>query len=562
MPEEFETRPVTFSDLLGSDMRFRVPSHQREYSWTKQNVRRLWDDLINTIDENRPEHFMGSILVQENGENSYAIIDGQQRLVTVSILLSVLRILRLNYGDEEIGISMAERYLGRISSATRCREPKLRLSERDADAYREFIIEAQPISEISRASRSPTTNRSSRLLLGAYVQLWHLVNEELDKFKDPNSRLGEIERALTERFTAILIVVPSTSNPYIIFETLNERAKPLDVPDLVKNYLFAQADTRLSKAEHLWNETITSLGLLDPERFLRHYWVSKHGLTRTHNIYENIQNSVKGDVQAIKFVRVLRDKARIYAALANPESPLWVDQFKEARPHLADLRRFKTTQCYPVLLAMYERYPNRFNSTARLLAVFTLRYSIVSRGSTGPLEAAYARICRQIQEGQTRSACAVFQQLEELYPDDDAFMTSFAQFSLPKARSPVGRYLLAKIEDRRRRSQERITDPDILTLEHILPLNPSPEWNAKWDAALGEMEEYVWRLGNLTLLSEAPGRKAGNAPFTEKCREIYSSSELLITRELTDCPEWGQDEIIKRQSRMAEEAIQIWRVDY
>ena len=268
-------------------------------------------------------------------------------------------------------------------------------------------------------------------------------------------------------------------------------------------------------------------------------------------------------VQAIALARDLRDKAAVYAALAEPEHSMWGSCGEDARKFLRELQLFGTTQWFPVLLATLECNKSNFLEILRLISFFTFRYSIISKGSPGDLEAAYGQICRIIQEGRVKRPRTIFKNhLAHLYPDDSRFEDSFAGIEFPPNRNRLSRYLLASIERHIVNDKEHTADPNLLTLEHILPRNPDPEWNKLWSKSGENMEDYINRLGNLTLLLKKPGRDAGNASFDEKSKAIYTSSKLEITKALLKVKQWGPDEITSRQKRLAGCAKTIWRLSY
>lgn len=557
---EFSSEYTDFNRLLGGDEIFYVPSHQRDYSWRKENVQRLWDDITKTINEGRPEHFMGSLLVKQENNHALRIIDGQQRLATVSILFSALRDVRRNLGHDETSFSLAERFIGRLDTSTREREPKLHLSDRNHRTYQEFITKERTLDQISAEARKRTTSSTNRLLLEAYMLLRSSLEDRIEKSKRKEDALVEIETCIQEKLTAVLITVSSSANPYLIFETLNERGQGLGVADLVKNYLFAQAYMRLNEVEGLWNEMISALERQDVSRFIRHYWISKRGLTRMNQVYRAVESQVSGVVESVELVRDLCEKAKVYGALINPDSPLWDDYPSETRDYLAELILFGTNQCYPVLLAVQERPPKRFPGVARVLSLFSFRYSIVSKGGTGPLEAAYGQICREIQSGRIKGVQDIFRRLDRLWPSEIDFERDFSNMTLPSSRNKLSRYILAKIEDKQRQDRERVTDPDNLTLEHVMPRNPSQEWHEEWRDLEIPMEEFVNRFGNMTLLLEKPGRGIKNASFKEKVSSVYAHSDLIITQGLLEYSKWGANEIQMRQEKLAKVACRIWNL--
>ena len=150
-------------EILGGEARYSVPSFQRNYSWTTSEVQEFWEDIIATIDEGRDEHFLGAMVI-DTSKSPSQLIDGQQRLATVSILMCVIRDIAATVEDSELSSLIKQRYLGTVNLRTRKIEAKLTLNELNNEFYRENILDNVDIGEITKASRKKTIHKSNKLL--------------------------------------------------------------------------------------------------------------------------------------------------------------------------------------------------------------------------------------------------------------------------------------------------------------------------------------------------------------------------------------------------------------
>jgi hypothetical protein len=510
------------------------------------------------IDEGTREHFMGSILFKADS-TGFTIIDGQQRIASVSLLMAALRELRNANNSPARAEAIAEAYLGHLDSHGH-REPRLHLSDHDSPTYTDLVQGNLTVSEVFSIANDPSLSQGRRRLALAYVLLYSLISARVSSASKPLDEMAKIEDAATDMLTFVQITVGQDSNPYLIFETLNERGLTLVISDLAKNFLFAKASTRLSEAENAWSNAVTALGTPDLSRFIRHYWIAKHGLTRKSDLYYRLQETVTSRDLAVEMTLDIAEKARTYSALSDPISTFWTTYPPDVRRRLWELDIYRATQVYPVLLSLLDMAvsPERFSRILDLLTVFTFRYSIIGKGSTGNLEAAYGRSCLAIQAGQIANPTKMFKLLRHLYPPDDEFTSRLSELTIPKSAASLARYILATIE--LNRSNGYAVDPNAITLEHVIPQKPTPEWIASWPDPSRPLPEYIYRLGNMALLPEKLGRRASRSLFPVKRTNVYSTSPILLTNELAKRRKWGPDQVTTRQRRLAQEAALIWSI--
>ncbi|ARV62504.1 hypothetical protein BZZ01_31200 [Nostocales cyanobacterium HT-58-2] len=265
-----DSRLMSFGELLSGNNYYSVLTFQRDYSWTEAEVQQLWDDITQMLEEGRTEHFIGSVVVNNSNKPKLILIDGQQRLTTVSILMCVLRDIAKQKGDQQLAQTISREYLGSLNLRTRKTESKLVLNERNNQFYQENIVESQKLEYLQNISKKRNIDRSNKLLVDAYLLLFKQITNKIDeKGGDFAEVIIEIEECLRDRMLSILIAVADEANSYLIFETLNDRGLDLSVADLLKNYLFSRGADKLKEVQKKWEEINLLADRFELTKFIR-----------------------------------------------------------------------------------------------------------------------------------------------------------------------------------------------------------------------------------------------------------------------------------------------------
>ncbi len=558
-----DSRLMSFGELLTGNNSYTVPSFQRDYSWTEAQVDQLWDDITETLDEKRSEHFIGAVVVNNSKKPELMLIDGQQRVTTISILMCVLRNLAKERGDEQLAQTISQKYLGSLNLRTRKTESKLILNERNNQFYQENIVESRTISFLRELSKKKNIDKSNKLIIDAYLLLYQRIEKRMQKFGDSVEVLIELEECIRDQLVSILISVADEANSYLIFETLNDRGLELSVADLLKNYLFSRASERIKEVQRKWGEINLLADRFELTKFIRYYWLSKYGHVTEKDLYRKIATEVKNSSQVFDFVNELRNAVEIYGALENSQNPLWDSYNLDLKKDIDRLGLFKLSQCYSVLLAAKESLSDDlFSKVLRMIVILSFRYNVICGLNPNKLESAYSTTAKYIREQQPVFAKAIFDQLKEFYLSDKEFERAFAEKTLTANNAKLARYILSEINSHNMGSKELVENPNAteLNLEHILPQKPSETWLIEFSKT--DPNQYVYRLGNMTLLDSSVNRKLGNTSFQDKCANAFSHSKLEITKEILNYSVWGPKQIEERQKKMAKSACQIWRLNY
>lgn len=545
----------TFGRLMGNGLHYEVPKYQRDYSWDKEQWSDLWYDLMQMIDE-KDSHYMGYLVLQTADDKNYQIIDGQQRLTTLCVLILAVvdTLLKLSGTDKEKenNVKRAENirstYIGNMDMLTLTSVNKLVLNRNNDHFYRTYLSTLQEMPK--RGLKA-----SERLLKSAFETFKTYLGE---KYKTAEELVVFVDNLVNNLFFTV-ITVTDELNAFKVFETLNARGVQLSSSDLLKNYIFSVANTndlhqtKLDELENMWAEIADILKESQISEYLRFYWNSTHKTIRKNQLYKTIRNEIKTPEEAFALLRDMRKKADIYMALRSPEDEMWRTQ-PDVSSNLNLLKLFNVIQPIPLLMSAYSNLSEKdFSSLLAKIVIISFRYNVICGKNPNELESVYNKVALDINKTKTYK-------IEELkagiYVSDAEFEQTFAykEFVYSSRNNQIAKYILGKIEKFESGASVDITSN---TLEHILPDNPNEDWN--WDDM--KIQQFHYRLGNMTLLEAGKNKDLGNVSFSEK-KTVYKQSTVPMTLEIgnSDFEEWTEDRIDNRQKKMANEAKGIWRI--
>lgn len=563
----FNTSNQTFRQLLGNGLTYRVPPFQRDYSWTDDEWDDLWQDILGLFeDDGEPAHYMGYLVLQSSNSKEFDIIDGQQRLTTLSLMvlaaLGQLKDLVVEGIDadrnQQRKDNLQNSYIGYIDPVSLVPRSKLVLNRHNDKFYQNFLV---PLESLPQRN----LNASEHLLRKGFS--WFK-----ERLKGHCEQRGEDIAAfidsLVDKLFFTVITVTDELNAFKVFETLNARGVRLSSTDLLKNYLFSVIssagihDSELKALEDQWERIVGELGNESFPEFLRIFWNSRHKLVRKPDLFKTIRKRITTREQTFTLLRDLGKAASIYAALRNPHDETW---FPDERQHLQQLQMFNTRQPLAMLMACFEQFSEQdratFSKTLRAITVTAFRYNVICNLQTHEQERTYNDAAVNVSNKTLSSLQTVVGSLKDVYPDDAVFKAAFREKSVRTTNSrnkKIVRFILFQIE-KQESGQEFEFESAVYNLEHILPENPSTAWS---HIAEHNQDKFVYRLGNMTPLESKANRKIGNASYTEK-KSTFASSSFKITRAIPEhYEEWNEAKINARQGQMANLASAIWRIDF
>lgn len=565
----FNTSNSTYRQLLGNGLSYRVPPFQRDYSWSEDEWDDLWQDILGLFEaDGEPSHYMGYLVLQSSNSKEFDIIDGQQRLTTLSIMilaalghLQDLVTARLDPANNaKRKDQLQSSYIGYLDPVSLVPRSKLELNRHNNRFYQTYLV---PLEKLPQRG----LNASEHQLRKAFHWFKERLKAQVGMTATSGRALAAFLDQLVDKLFFTVITVTDELNAFKVFETLNARGVRLSATDLLKNYLFSVIstpdthETELKSLEERWERIVGLLGSESFPEFLRVFWNSRNKLVRKSDLFKTIRKRITTREAAFQLLRELDQSASIYAALRDPQDPAWN---REERQALVQLLMFNVRQPLAMLMACQARFydadRSAFTRILSAIAVVSFRYNVICNLQTHEQERIYNDIAWKVSSGTLSQVPEVLASLREIYPDDTQFRAAFAEKELRTTNSrnkKVVRYLLFEIE-RQRSGQDFDFESATYNLEHILPESPSAAWSYIEEA---KQERLIYRLGNMTPLETNRNRDLGNGDYATK-RSVYQQSCFQITQAIAEhYDRWDEQKIESRQRQLANIAAGVWRMD-
>lgn len=550
-------------DFLHSSRQFAIPIYQRTYSWTEKECRQLWDDIVRVgSDDAVSVHFVGSIVYIDKADANLTswepllVIDGQQRLTSVSLLLAALaRAVADTEPFDGFSRRKIENYYLLNPEESGERHFKLLLSQTDRTSLT-AIVDKQDLP----------TDYSLRI-----DQNFKLFEEMVASRADD---LVVVCKGLNKLLMVDIKLKRGEDNPQLIFESMNSLGKELSQADLIRNFILMGLEQELQTRLYgqFWRPMEVDFGQeaysTHFDAFMRHYLTVKTGeIPRLGDVYEAFKahahsaRAVSAGVEAL--VKDIRDYARHFCAMALDAEP-----DTDLNQSFDDLRQLKVDVAYPFLLELYNDYKAGILSKNDLLVIVRLVEAYVFRRAicaipTNSMNKTFATFTKALKKDRyLESIKAQFIGLPSYrrFPSDEEFNRDLQTRDLYNFRSRS--YWLRRLENHDRRERVMV---DEFTIEHILPQNEnlSPEWRE----ALGEdwkrvQETWLHALGNLTLT--AYNSEFSDRPFAYK-RDMPDAPEkglkqspLKLNQGFAVLDTWNEDTIKARARKLATLAVGVW----
>ena len=555
-----DTSTVSLSDIIGNGKVYKVPSYQRDYSWKQDHWEDLWADITSVISGDSI-HYMGSIVLQHKGDKKYSVIDGQQRLSTLTlIVLATIKTLQTLIDqniDKDNNIErvslLTKKFLGDKDPGSLTYSAKLELNENNNSFFQtHLMVFRKPLNE-------KTLGDSDKLLWQAYNFFLGKITAYFDNNQNGEDLANFLNKQVAERMLFIQIVVEDELSAYTVFETLNSRGVSLTVTDLLKNYLFSlSTKVDLEHVKEKWRKIVDTVGLDNFPAFLRHYWISKNKLIRQEYLFRAMKDVVKTSPRVIELLDELERNAQLYNALTNSSDPFWIGQ-KDQKKRVKEIELFKEKQALPILLASYNNLtPEEFTKVLRVVSVITFRYTIIGGLHTNLKEDVYNKAAIKISNNELTTASSIANEVKALYTSDKDFKNDFSTTAInTKRNKKLVRYILFEIENHLAQTDIDYEDSPA-TIEHILPENAGDDWVADFPVSI--QESLVYRLGNYTILEDDKNRACGIKNFEAK-KAIYQTSQYVMTKQIV-AQDWTPNTLDNRQTKLSDYASTSWRLPY
>ncbi|WRA29937.1 DUF262 and DUF1524 domain-containing protein [Helicobacter pylori] len=523
-----------------------IPIYQRVYSWEKEQCKELWDDIIKIGGDDKMDwHFIGSILyvsdIYKIDYNKILIIDGQQRLTTITLLLTALR---NHWSDKRKEIE--DHYL---INSDKDGDKKFRLILSDSDKDTLLYL-------IDKNRREPS-EPSSKI-----VKNFELFEEWISK---NTNKLETIFKGLKKLMIVCISLKKGKGDPQLIFESMNSKGMELAQTDLIRNYIVME--TEIEKQEGFYNKYWRAMEEEFEQskrkdlfnKFVRHYLTIKtREIPNIKEVYVAFKDYWQKEGIAIEdLLKDLQKYCGYFCQIAFKK-----EADKDLNKALGFLVDLEMDVIYPLLLELYSDYNNRvlskddFRRSIALIESYICRRAVCGLG-TNSLNKVFPSFTKHIQKDEYfESLKAHFGYLtnNQKFPNNDEFKDCFITIDFYKFQKK--RYFFERLENFD--TKERVYT-DEYTIEHIMPQNLTEEW----EKDLGENfqkihNKYLHTIGNLTLTGYNP--KYSNKSFQEKqgMEKGFKDSPLRLNQSLRDLESFGEEEIKKRANDLADLALKIW----
>ncbi|MDK1476879.1 DUF262 domain-containing protein [Streptomyces sp. 549] len=563
-----QAKETLFADLLqGRAQQFQVPLYQRTYSWTEKHLKQLWSDileqagLIESAEETASTHFLGSVVLAPSPQNDatfprWLVVDGQQRLTTLSLALAAIRDHVSDAAPNEAQRIDEQYLINKWNSGN----DHLRLLPTQADR-----------SQFAAHIRGPLTGQDTGSGVATAYAYFRKKLVETDDPANPQD-VFRIEQAITSRLALVAVTAERGDNVHRIFESLNNTGLKLSQADLLRNYLFMRLRTR---GEHVyetyWLPLQDSLSNDELEQLM---WLQLvldgDDRVRRQDLYtaqqKRFEDTRTGDAEIEEYIRGLHRRSTHFRRLLHPEE----EGDPAVRAALRRLDAWHAVVTYPALMLLLDRRERGeldSSETARALAYiesFLVR-RMICRVPTNNLNRIF-----QAVPGQLPLNLPVAEGLHRLLSSENRFWPDDADLREKIRKAPFYQY--GRWQQRKlvlQRLEESYGHPEPvdfaaaqLTIEHVMPQSPGNEWlRALSEEATGEETaeelhaQFQHTLGNLTLT--AVNAELSNHLFERK-RDLLRGSHLELNRRIAATEGWGVREILGRADELADRAIALW----
>ncbi|HAT4208827.1 TPA: DUF262 domain-containing protein [Clostridium perfringens] len=543
--------------LESSDTNFVIPVYQRNYDWKEEQCKQLYDDLVNMVKNNYKTHFFGTIVSIYNDSaksREYLIIDGQQRITTISILLIAIYDI-LNKGILESKNIIKEKILNQYLINQYCSyESRIKLKpiKDDRKAFEHLINGRELIEE------------SNITLNYRYFYNKIIYGEiSIDELYDAIERLMIVEIELKN----------GEDDPQLIFESLNSTGLDLTDADKVRNFILMNqsAKTQEKLYNNYWNRVEKNTNYRVTQ-FIRDYLTMKENkIPNINKIYTGFKRYI--EESEIEIEECLTDMLKFsmyYKDIINNTVEL-----EKANDIIKNINKLEVTVAYPFLLNIFDDYYNGIIKSDELIEILKVLESyifrrIMCKAPTNALNKVFMNLNREIKKipryeehyVDILKYVLINKKSSQRFPSEEEFKINFLECNVYNWKSKNKVYLLEKLENydnNERVDIENLVNDKSLSIEHIMPQTLSLNWKKSLGENYSEIHaKYIGTIGNLTLTGY--NSSLSNKSFIEKrdMKKGFKDSRLKLNKYLVDIDKWDEDTIKRRAENLFEIATNVW----
>jgi uncharacterized protein with ParB-like and HNH nuclease domain len=588
----YEASDKPLSRILRTEQkRYQIPRYQRNYSWKRSQYETLWNDLLD--ERKRPVSrgmFLGTILLNlpETDDHRTEVIDGQQRMITLTILLSSIRDAFNDLSDFNNASKLQRNYIANSDLGDEEEIPVLITGAKLQPFFSNHIQHfprTDDFTLMQAVSEEEKNVERCRKFFDAQIKK---QLKEIPDHVQRNAWLVSLSKTITQ-VILISIEVEFEEDAYAVFESVNAKGMELTLADLLKNLIFRNLrpnEEGEDTAQRQWDQIIENLdGTGFPmKKFIRYYWLSKYDFLTESKLFDAVNQKLKIEKMQTwqQFLDDLVNESARLRRLTHPDSEDYsdLDSPRRISEALQAISLMGVSQVYVLLLAISRNLSlkKKWQGDLEFLENFCFRYNVIGKGQAVRVEKSFSNYAREIEgvrklEGGARikklnsildKLRNEFSQLAKDHVPKELFVEGFnreIQYSTtPKKKNVLG-YVLLKLNDHiGGGTGELQVDPRMVNIEHVLPQKP-----AQWGLDEKEIEDYVHSIGNLTYLSKKLNSEIGNKPIVEKIVKL-KESELPMVKKLVKTIEdnqlvWNEKAIDARANDLAVISFEeVWKI--
>jgi alkylated DNA nucleotide flippase Atl1 len=555
-------RETSLQELLEGTKQYQVPLYQRTYSWTRAQFERLWEDVVKLAEDRvgdpKATHFIGSLVLAPSPSNGptgvqeFLVVDGQQRLTTLSILLCAIRDHRADHEGHDHFERISEQYL---LNRWKQGDQRLKLLPTQADrASYQACLDVTPA-----AGGADAVGAAYRYFKAALI-----VADDPDDDQD----IDRIEDAVISGLALVSVTAQTGDNAHRIFESLNNTGLRLTQGDLLRNYLFMRLPNQADAVyQGLWLPLQSRLSASELEILFWLDLVQGDPRAKQSETYSRQQarldrlsteDEIKGEIERFASLGVLLELILKPSLESDPG----------VRLRLTRLSRWGTTTVYPILLHLLDRRAQGVASSDEIATAmlyiesFLVRRLLIGRSTANVNRNLLESVSEIATDGDVAAALQRYLSSgRKYYARDEEVRDALTRVPFYLNGRPNQRKLVLQWIEESYGSKEPV-DPVTLTIEHVMPQKPTDDWRAELapDLVDGEAFDEIHRalehtLGNLTLTGY--NSTLSNSSFTTK-KSLLATSGVSMNREIAKVQRWGREAILSRANALATRVIQIW----
>jgi uncharacterized protein with ParB-like and HNH nuclease domain len=540
-----EARSQTIESILKKGQ-YIIPEYQREYDWAEENLNEFIDDIISSEEEN---YFIGHMVCEgDYNGTKFKVIDGQQRITTITIMLSVIRDIFYEQKLYNLANGLHENYI----------------FSKDKD-YNEYVIldnkMPYPILQSYVQSMPDKKNKTIQAVKSGEKKIIKAYNKFYKDWKALTEDELKVLRDKILNLEIIFVAVDDEVDAFTIFETLNAKGKDLTPLDLIKNQVFKnyQRQPHIDEPNDSWKEIISNTKDKNL-KFLNYFWASRYKKVSDRKIYkEFVKESKKDNFDYNDFLENLLIDSKIFKKIISPDSNDWLDdgEFKVFFS-LSAIQTFNIQVANSLLIALIREYQNKNISLKYLIKAlesierFHFINNAIIGGRSSGLDTMYAKTSRELFNAKNKHEKhnvidEIFNKLQNKLPTKEQFIAKLDDRLYYSSKDTKNKKLVQYVLQRQEYEKQNFNiELHDISIEHIYP----EKFNEYWDMI---EEKYIKNIGNLVLLDKNINSKIGNKSFDDKKTIILAESTLITTKEVfKNNSFWNKEKILERREELIE----------